>query len=244
SAWQIDYCHTKRHLLYSIRAWQKRAPSVMWNKTSSNARLANTSTLAVIFRPTMPDQNKSLEFLYDILIDNFETFENELKLLISRPGDIENTNRFTWLISKFINKSGFIEPFLSTIAVSDDGDKWLSDYLFAAVELINNASSDDVFEIPEGLIEKLKWWILRHKGELSWKSATLLKYFEAEIAEEIQLKKLQERDDFFLTYVECMLGLVRHNKDKHLGFVKEIADDITRDERLREFAKTTYEKYR
>jgi len=49
------------------------------------------------------------------------------------------------------------------------------------------------------------------------------------------LKKLEERSDFFLTYVECILGLLRYNNDKYVELVEQIAADETRDEKLREF---------
>lgn len=192
----------------------------------------------------MTEINKSLHALYEILVDNYEDFENKVKELILIPEQIFDTNKFTWLLSQFINKSSFITPFLLTINKSNKGDSWLNDYLFAAVNLIDNVSSDEEFEIPDGLIDKLRTWLLDNKGELSWKAATLLKYFESETVEEIQLNKLQERGDFFLTYVECILGLLRYDREKHIEFVKEISLDETRDPKLIEFAVDAYKNYR
>ena len=192
----------------------------------------------------MTEINKSLETLYDILVDNYEDFEKKVKELILNPEQIPDTNKFTWLLSQFINKPSFIEPFLLIINNSNKGDKWLNDYLFGVVNLIDNVSSDKEFEIPEGLIDKLRVWLLDNKGELSWKAATLLKYFESRTIEEIQLTKLQERGDFFLTYVECILGLLRYDREKHIELVKEISLDQTRDPKLIEFAVDTYKNYR
>ena len=192
----------------------------------------------------MKEINKSLETLYDILVDNYEDFENKVKELILIPEQITYTNKFTWLISEFINKPIFIGPFLLTINKSNKGDRWLNDYLFNVVNLIDNVSGDEEIKIPDGLINKLNIWILDNKGELSWKAATLLKYFETDTAEQIQLKKLEERGDFFLTYVECILGLLRYDRKKHIEFVKEISLDETRDPKLIEFAVETYKNYR
>ena len=38
----------------------------------------------------------------------------------------------------------------------------------------------------------------------------------------IQLKKL-EQDDFFLVHVDCIIGLLRYNRNKYIGLVSEIA---------------------
>ena len=51
------------------------------------------------------------------------------------------------------------------------------------------------------------------------------------------MKKLEQRGDFFLTYVECILGLLRFNEGKYIGFIKQVADDNTREKKLREFCK-------
>lgn len=192
----------------------------------------------------MTEINKSLDTLYSILVDNYEDFENKVKELILNPELIPDTNKFTWLISHFINKPSFIGPFLLTINKGNKGDKWLKDYLFVVVNLIDNVSSGEEFEIPDGLIDKLRVWLLENKGELSWKAATLLKYFESQTVEEIQLTKLQERGDFFLTYVECILGLLRYDREKHIELVKEISLDQTRDPKLIEFAVDAYKNYR
>jgi hypothetical protein len=192
----------------------------------------------------MTEINKSLDTLYDILVDNYEDFENKVKELIVIPEQIRDTNKFTWLLSQFINKPSFIEPFLLTINKGNKGDKWLNDYLFGVVNLLDNVSDDEEFEIPEGLIDKLRVWLLENKGELSWKAATLLKYFESQTVEQMQLTKLQERGDFFLTYVECILGLLRYDREKHIELVKEISLDQTRDPKLIEFAVDAYKNYR
>ena len=191
----------------------------------------------------MTEINKSLDTLYDILVDNYEDFENKVKELILIPEQISDTNKFTWLLSQFINKPSFITPFLLTINKSNKGDRWLNDYLFGVVNLIDNLSRDEEFDIPNGLIDKLRTWLLDNKDELSWKAATLLKYFESQTVEEIQLTKLQERGDFFLTYVECILGLLRYDRDKHIELVKEISFDKTRDPKLIEFAVEAYKDY-
>jgi hypothetical protein len=192
----------------------------------------------------MTEINKSLDTLYNILVDNYDEFESKVKKLILIPEQIPDTNKFTWLLSQFINKPSFIAPFLLTINKGNKEDKWLNDYLFGVINLIDNISSDEEFEIPEGLIDKLSDWLLDNKGELSWKSAMLLKYFESQTVEEILLTKLQERGDFFLTYVECILGLLRYDREKHIGLVKQISLDKTRDPKLIEFALETYKNYR
>ncbi len=191
----------------------------------------------------MTDTDQKLEILYDLLVDNFETLEAELKDLISEPDKIKDTNKFASLLSDLKN-STFINPLLLTISLSDKGDVWLSDFLYAAINLLNESSVNDEFEIPENLIDKLQTWILDEKSELSWKSANLLKFYKSEKAEQIQLRKLEERGDFFLTYAECILGLLRYDKDKHIGLVEQLTKDKTIDENLREFCIDTIQNYR
>jgi hypothetical protein len=47
--------------------------------------------------------------------------------------------------------------------------------------------------------------------------------------------KLEERGDFFLVYVECILGLLWYDRSKHIELAKQIAKDESRDEKLREY---------
>ncbi len=191
----------------------------------------------------MTDINQKLEILYDLLVDNFGTLETELKDLISKPEKIKNTNKVASLLSDLKN-STFINPLLVTISLSDKGDAWLADFLYAVINLLDESSVNDEFDIPQNLIDKLQIWVLDNTGEIAWKAATLLKFCESELAEKIQLKKLEERGDFFLTYAECILGLLRYDKDKHIGLVRQIACDETRDPKLREFADKAEKNYR
>ena len=191
----------------------------------------------------MTDIDKKLEILYDLLVDNFGTLEAELKDLISKPDKIKDTNKFASLLSDLKN-STFINPLLLTISLSDKGDSWLTDFLYAVINLLDESSVNDEFDIPENLIDKLQTWILDNKGEIAWKAANLLKFYESEYAEKIQLQKLEERGDFFLTYAECILGLLRYDKEKHIELVRQIAKDKTRDQYLREFAKDAEQNYR
>jgi len=182
----------------------------------------------------MADINQKLDVLYDLLVDNLPELTTELKSLILNPDKINNTNKFASLLVELKNPD-FINPLLEKISLSVKGDTWLSDFLYAAINLFDESSENDIFKVPENLINKLEDWILNNSGELSWKAANLLKFYESKSAEKIQLKKLEERSDFFLTYVECILGLLRYNNDKYVELVEQIAADETRDEKLREF---------
>lgn len=186
--------------------------------------------------------NEKLEILYDLLVDNFEAFRTELEALIFNPEKIKDTNKFASLLSE-LNSSDLIKPLLQKIAVSNERDKWLTDFMYAAINLLAEASDDDGFEIPEGLIEKLQTWILEYEGEISWKAASLLKFCDSEVAEQIQLKKLEQRGDFFLTYTECVSGLLWHHGKKHAQLIQEMANDDSRDEKLREFIDKVIKKY-
>lgn len=191
----------------------------------------------------MKDIDQKLEILYDLLVDNFGTLEAELKDLISKPDKIKDTNKFASLLSDLKN-STFIDPLLLKISLSNRGDLWLLDFLFAAINLLDESSIYDEFDFPENLIDKLKTWILDNKGELAWKAANLLKFYESEPAEQIQLEKLEQRDTFVLIHIECILGLLRYDKNKHWDLVKQISVDKTRDEELREFAEDILKNYR
>lgn len=191
----------------------------------------------------MTDIDQKLEILYDLVVDNFDALEIELKDLISKPEKIKNTNKFASLLSD-LKKSTFINPLLLKISLSDKGDAWLADFLYAVINLLEESSINDEFDIPKNLIGKLQVWILDNNGEIAWKAASLLKFYESETAEKIQLQKLEERGDFFLTYAECILGLLRYNKDKHIGLVEQLAKDETVDEKLREFCSDAIQSYR
>lgn len=191
----------------------------------------------------MTDIEQKIDTLYDLLIDNFGTLEAELKDLISNPEKIKDTNKFADLISELKN-STFINPLLQTICVSKYNDPWLSDFLYATINLLEECSVNDEFEIPESLIFKLKDWILNNKNELSWKASSLLKFYESESAEKIQLQKLEERGDFFMTYVECLEGLLRFNEAKYIELVNQISNDDTRDKKLIEYCEEVIKFYR
>jgi hypothetical protein len=191
----------------------------------------------------MADIEQKIDTLYDLLIENFGTLEAELKDLISNPEKIKDTNKFADLISELKN-STFINPLLLVISVSNNNDPWLSDFLYAAINLLDESSIDDEFEIPKSLINKLKVWILENKSELSWKASSLLKFYESELAEEIQLQKLKERGDFFMTYAECLNGLLRYNEEKYIELATEISNDNTRDNKLIEYCEELIKNYR
>jgi hypothetical protein len=191
----------------------------------------------------MTDISRKLESLYELLVDNFDILEAELHELISKPERIANTNKFASLITR-LNNPTFIDPLLQTISISKKDDPWLTDFLYAVINLLDESSVNNEFNIPLGLINKLEDWIINNKGELAWKAANLLKFYESETTEKIQLKKLEERGDFFLTYAECILGLLHYNKDKYIGLVRQIVSDESRDAKLREFAQEAEEKYR
>ncbi len=191
----------------------------------------------------MTDIEQKIDTLYDLLIDNFGTLEAELKDLISNPEKIKDTNKFADLISELKN-STFINPLLQTICVSKNNDPWLTDFLYATINLLEECSVNDEFEIPESLIFKLNDWILNNKNELSWKASSLLKFYESESAEKIQLQKLEERGDFFMTYVECLEGLLRFNEAKYIELANQISNDDTRDKKLIEYCEEVIKYYR
>jgi hypothetical protein len=180
------------------------------------------------------DINQKLEILYDLLVDNFETFGKEIKTLIANPERIKNTNKFASLLSDLKNPV-FIGPLLDKINVADKTDIWLTDFLYATINLLNELDSDRTITTPDNLVEKLGGWIIGNTGELAWKAAGLLKFSTSAKAEKIQLMKLEERGDFFLVYVECILGLLWYDRSKHIELVKQIAKDESRDEKLREY---------
>ena len=179
----------------------------------------------------MTDINQKLDTLYDFLVDNYPTLKAELIDLIRNPSRIQNSNKFSSLIGD-LKDSSYIEPLLAQISLAGNNDPWLTDFLYALTELLDESSVSEEFTMPKGLINKLENWILDSTGELPWKAATLLKFYDSDQAEAIQLKKL-DQEDFFLTHVECVLGLVRRNKAKYIELVREIANDQKRDERLR-----------
>ena len=182
----------------------------------------------------MSEINENLEIIYHLLVDNPDEFESDLKTLILNPEKIKDTNRFASLLSK-LNMSDLINPLLIQISKANNHDTWLTDFMYAAINLLTEASVDDEFDVPESLVEKLKIWILEFDGELAWKAASLLKFHPSEAASEIQLKKLEQRGDFFLTYVECITGLLWYDKEKHLSLINDIGQDETRGKKLQEY---------
>ena len=184
----------------------------------------------------MTEINQKLENLYNPLVDNFEAFSSELIELIFNPEAINNTNKFASLLV-LLKRSEFVNPLLKKISSGNKGDFWLTDFLYAASGLLDECSEDEEFDVPKNIVFKLDEWVVNNTGQLSWYAACLLKFYESESAEKIQLKKLGQRGDFFLAYVECLLGLLRFHRDKYLPLVQEIANDETRDEKLIEFCR-------
>ena len=178
--------------------------------------------------------NQKLEILYDLLVDNFGALESEIIYLIANPDKINNTNKFASLLSD-LKKPVFISPLLYQIVASEKGDPWLTDFLYVAANLLQECSSDEEFDTPKNLINKLGCWVLESKGELAWMAAGLLKFSYSERAESVQLKKLEQNDEFFLTHVECLQGLLWYNKEKYIKLIKQLADDVTKDPKLREY---------
>lgn len=189
----------------------------------------------------MSNIHSKLPTLYEALVDNSETFELEMIEAIKHPIDISNPNKFSTLLVTLNNKK-FIEPLLLQISLGEKGDVWLSDFLFAAAKLLSEISNEDQFNTPKNLVPKLSDWIINSTGELAWMAAGLLKFSPSKKAEKIQLLKLEQRGDFFLTYVECILGLLDFHENKYLPLVKQIEADETRDIKLREFCREVGQK--
>jgi hypothetical protein len=185
----------------------------------------------------MEDINQKLETLYDLLVDNSGLFKSNLTELIANPEKIANTNKFASLLSE-LNFSELINPLLKKIGLADKTDLWLTDFMYAASNLLDECGEDQEFDVPKNLVIKLEDWIINYTGELAWYSAALLKFYDSESAAKIQLQKLEQRGGFFLIYVECIIGLLRFNKKKYMILVKEIANDKTRDEKLVEYCQT------
>lgn len=182
----------------------------------------------------MPDIHDKLTILYEALVDNSETFEQEIIDLISQPNKIDNLNKFASLLVRLKN-ARFMEPLLLQISRGEKDDVWLTEFLYAAGALLNEIPEEEEFANPKTLVHKLGDWVINNTGELAWMAATLLKFSPAKSAVKIRLQKLEEREDFFLVYVECILGLLRYDDSKFLPLVKEIAEDETRDIKLREY---------
>ncbi|MCC8410059.1 hypothetical protein LJ707_14060 [Mucilaginibacter sp. UR6-1] len=184
--------------------------------------------------------NQKLPILYDFLVDNYSVLKAELVDLIHHPEKIDDTNKFASLLAE-LNSPDFVEPLLQKINHSIDTDVWRADFMYAAIEIIDNIDQD--FDIPAGLMENLIDWLLNNTGELAWKAASLLKYNESEQANEGRLQKLQSYDSFFLVYVECILGLLRSSEGKYIDVIRQIANDPDRAKELKEFCEEVLEKY-
>ncbi|MFA6151735.1 MAG: hypothetical protein WC716_10480 [Chitinophagaceae bacterium] len=184
--------------------------------------------------------NSRLDYLYDLLIENYSTIKEELILLINNPANIENTNKFASLLCK-LDAREFINPLLQQISIAHKEDCWLIDYLYAAGNLLEQCSAEESFDIPDTIFDKLKDWLLNNQNELAWNTAVILKHYASEEAEKIQLQKL-EQDDFFLTHYECILGLLNYNRPKHIKQVEQIALDENRNRNLRELCESLLRK--
>lgn len=188
----------------------------------------------------MGDINQKLPLLYDYLVDNYSVLKTELIDLIYHPERIDNTNKFASLLAE-LNSPDFVKPLLLNINNATNNNAWRSDFMYAAIEIIDN--TDDDFEFPEGLTDKLIYWLLNNTGELAWKAASLLKYNQEEKANEARMTKLQSNDSFFLVYVECILGLLQSNGNDSLHIIKQISNEPGRHIELVEFCEEVLEKY-
>jgi hypothetical protein len=184
---------------------------------------------------------QKLSLLYEWFVDDFDSLKADFLSLIESPETVSDTHKFSLVLAE-IKRTEFLRPVLSQISKAEKTDSWLSDYLYAAICLSEETSEDEEVDLPDNLVRNLSSWLLKTQGELAWKSATLLKFIDSNLAEEAQLQKLKQYGDFFLTYVECILGLLRFNKDKYGYLIQQIAGDKNRDEELRLFAQEVLEK--
>jgi hypothetical protein len=86
----------------------------------------------------MTDINEKLDVLYDLLVDNYPILKAELIDLIRNPSKIKNSNKFSSLISD-LKDSSYIDPLLAQISLADKNDSWLTDFLYALIELLMKA---------------------------------------------------------------------------------------------------------
>ncbi len=141
--------------------------------------------------------DSKLNLLYTLLIDDYSILKEEIIQLIGKPAEIKNTNKFSTLLCK-LDSSKFINPLMHQISHANKDDVWLRDYLYATGNLLDQCSSVEHFDMPDTLFEKLKDWLLNGQNELAWNTAVLLKHYESEETEEVQLKNLNKTISFLL----------------------------------------------
>jgi len=176
--------------------------------------------------------HQKLDSLYQLLIDDFDTLKTEILELIPQPEQIKDTRKFSILLSDLKNDIFFM-PLQEKLILSNKGDSWLLDYLYAATNLLSETSKE--FSLLDGLTDKLEDWVLNGSDELAFYATGLLQYLETKQAEQIQLKKLEHRNVFFLIHVNCLLGLLQYDKEKHIHLLNDIVQDETRNKDLKEF---------
>lgn len=188
---------------------------------------------------TLMTIHEKLDTLYQLLIDDYKTLKAEIIELIAHPEENKNTHKFGLLLSD-LKDSDFFMPLQEKLLHTTKGDSWLLNYLYAATELLRDA--DQNFPLLDGLTDKLEDWVLNGNDELAMYASGFLRYAESKHAEEIQLKKLEQKDVFFLIHVDCLLGLLDYNKEKHIHLLQEIIQDETRNADLKEFCQNYLEQ--
>ena len=168
--------------------------------------------------------NSTIDLLCDIVVETDSELTKKLSDLILKPERVGNPVKFSEILVSF-SHSEFIEPLKKMINESNyPKDKWLSDYLFALSEILDN--SEILFEADNIFVEKVGSLVFESGGgEVSMMASALLANIKNEHTREYLRKGVMDKNLFEVTRSFCVNGLVNQYGEEEREFIQSFSDD-------------------
>ncbi len=168
--------------------------------------------------------NATLDLLYDILVETDPELKNKISDLILNPERIENSNKFSEILVSF-SHSEFIEPLRKMIIDSKyPEDKWLSDYLFALSEILDN--NQILLDADNKFVEKIGNLIFETgDGGVSMMASGLLGNLKNELTIGYLKRAISDRSLFHVMRSSCVSGLVNQFGESEREYLQDFIDD-------------------
>ena len=168
--------------------------------------------------------NLTIDLLYEIVVETAPELNNKLSDLILKPERVGNPVKFSEILVSF-SHSEFIEPLKRTIIESKyPEDKWLSDYLFALSEILDN---NQIFlDADNNFVEKIRSLIFETDGgEVSMMASGILGYLKNELTIGYLKRAISDSSLFHVMRSSCVSGLVNQFGESEIVFLQSFIDD-------------------
>jgi hypothetical protein len=168
--------------------------------------------------------NSTIDLLFDIVVETDSELNKKLADLILKPERIKNYIKFSEILVSFSHPE-FIEPLKKMVGKSSyPEDKWLSDYLFALSNILDN--NEVLFEADNKFAEKIASLIFdTGSGEVSMMASGVLGHIKNELTIGYLKRAISDRDLFHVMRSSCVSGLVNQFGEIEKSFLQGFIDD-------------------